>query len=69
MVDECKEKGKEVDSDIEKFILSGKKIHPSAMDKIINDRLERKLEEEEYIKKQQGASLCPKKGRKIRLNL
>lgn len=43
-------------SDIEKFILSGKKIHPSAMDKIINDRLERKLEEEEYIKKQQGVN-------------
>lgn len=40
-------------SDIEKFILSGKKIHPSAMDKIMNERLERKMEEEEYIKKQQ----------------
>lgn len=39
--------------DITKFIQSGKKIHPAAMDRITKERMERKLEEEEYIRNQQ----------------
>ncbi len=40
-------------SDIEKFILSGKKIHPAAMDAITKERMERKLQEEQYKRMQQ----------------
>lgn len=40
-------------SDIEKFIQSGKKIHPSASDRITKDRMERRIQQEEYLKKQQ----------------
>ncbi len=39
--------------DISKFIRSGRKIHPAAMDRITRERMERKLQESEYIKKQQ----------------
>lgn len=46
------EEEKEVD-DITEFIQSGKKIHPAAMDRITKERMERKLQESEYIRKQQ----------------
>lgn len=39
--------------DISKFIRSGKKIHPAAMDRITKERMERRLQESEYIRKQQ----------------
>ncbi len=42
--------------DISKFIRSGKKIHPAAMDRITRERMERKLQESEYIRKQQEES-------------
>ena len=38
--------------DITLFIESGKKIHPAAMDKITTERMERKLQEDEYRRKQ-----------------
>lgn len=38
--------------DITKFIESGKAIHPAALDRITKERMERKLQEEEYSKKQ-----------------
>ena len=38
--------------DITKFIESGKAIHPSAMDRITKERMERKLQQEEYFQKQ-----------------
>lgn len=38
---------KELD-DITKFILSGKQIHPAAMDKITNERMQRKLQADLY---------------------
>ncbi len=41
-----------VDDDIAKFIKSGKTIHPAAMDKITNERMIRRIQEEEYQKKQ-----------------
>ncbi len=48
-----KEKEDEEDpSDIDLFIMSGKKIHPNAMDRITKERMERKLEEDEYIRRQ-----------------
>lgn len=40
-------------SDISDFIRSGKTIHPSAMDKITNERMIRKVQEAEYLRKQQ----------------
>lgn len=40
-------------NDIDLFIMSGKKIHPSAMDRITRERMERKMVEEEYIRTQQ----------------
>lgn len=52
-LDDESNQNKEGLTDIEKFIESGKKIHPSAMDKILNGRYERQLQEEEYIKRQQ----------------
>ena len=33
--------------------MSGKKIHPAAMDRITRERMERKMVEEEYIRTQQ----------------
>ena len=41
------------DDDITQFIYSGKKIHPAAMDLIINERMEVKLQQDEYKRKQQ----------------
>ena len=42
----------EVD-EITRFIQSGKQIHPAAMDRITRERMERKLQESEYQRKQQ----------------
>ena len=39
---------KQEDDDITKFIKSGKKIHPAAMDKISRERAERKMQAEIY---------------------
>ena len=39
--------------ELTKFIQSGKQIHPAAMDRITRERMERKLQESEYIRKQQ----------------
>ena len=47
--------------DISKFIRSGKKIHPAAMDRITKERMERKLQESEYIRKQQESQALPLK--------
>ena len=41
------------DDDITQFIYSGKKIHPAAMDVIINERMEVKLQQDEYQRKHQ----------------
>ena len=41
-----------IDDDIAQFIKSGKTIHPSAMDKITNERMIRRIQEEEYQRKQ-----------------
>lgn len=43
---------KKEESDIDKFIRSGKKIHPAAMDLIIKQRMEIKLQQDEYNNKQ-----------------
>ena len=45
--------------DMDIFIQSGRKIHPSAMDRITRERMERKMVEEEYIRtqKQQEAAM------------
>ena len=40
--------------DITKFIRSGKTIHPSAMDKITRERMERKIQADDYLRKQQA---------------
>ncbi len=45
-------KQKEVD-DITAFLQSGRMIHPSAMDKITRDRMERRIQNEEYLKRQE----------------
>ena len=47
--------------DISRFIRSGKKIHPAAMDRITKERMERKLQESEYIRKQQESQARPLK--------
>ena len=39
--------------DMDLFIMSGKKVHPAAMDRITRERMERKMVEEEYIRSQQ----------------
>lgn len=39
-------------SDIDIFINSGRKIHPNAQDRITKERMERKLQEDEYIRRQ-----------------
>ncbi|MBQ8635786.1 hypothetical protein IJ425_06510 [bacterium] len=39
-------------SDIDIFINSGRRIHPNAQDRITKERMERKLEEDEYIRRQ-----------------
>ncbi len=41
------------DDDITKFIKSGQKIHPAAVDSITKDRMERRIQAEEYLRKQQ----------------
>ncbi len=41
------------DDDITKFIKSGQKIHPAAADAITKDRMERRIQAEEYLRKQQ----------------
>ena len=52
--DENSEDGKaQEDDDITKFIKSGQKIHPAAADAITRDRMERKLQAEEYLRQQQ----------------
>jgi len=51
-----KEEAEEL-NDMDLFIQSGQKIHPSAMDRITRERMERKLFEEEQIRKQQQASI------------
>ena len=38
-------------SDIDLFIMSGIKIHPNAQDRITKEKMDRKLEEQEYIRK------------------
>ena len=43
---------REDDDDITKFIYSGKRIHPAAMDNIIKERMEVKLQQDEYKSKQ-----------------
>ena len=43
--------------ELERFIESGQKIHPSAMDRITRERMERKLQAEDYRKKQQEQNL------------
>jgi len=49
----AKENKEEFDTDdITTFIRSGKKIHPDAMDAITKERMERKLQSDEYTKKQ-----------------
>ena len=47
--------------DMSKFIESGQKIHPAAMDRITKERMERKLQESEYLRKQQEAQGLPLK--------
>ena len=42
--------------DISRFIRSGRKIHPAAMDRITKERMERKLQESEYLRKQQESA-------------
>ena len=44
----------ETDNDITKFIKSGKQIHPAAADSITRERMERKMQAEEYLKKQEA---------------
>ena len=41
----------ELPSDIDLFIMSGRKIHPNAQDRITKEKMERKLEEDEYIRR------------------
>ncbi len=43
----------ENEDDITQFIKSGKKIHPAAMDKITNERMQRKIQAELYSLQQQ----------------
>ena len=40
------------DDDIAKFIKSGKKIHPAAMDRISRERAERKIQADMYSRQQ-----------------
>lgn len=56
--DQCKPASERVEvdntspSDIDIFINSGRKIHPNAQDRITKERMERKLQEDEYIRRQ-----------------
>lgn len=52
-------KEEEEQTDIEKFIKSGKRIHPAAMDAITKERMEIKLQEQEYKMKHQDEELGP----------
>lgn len=52
----CKPKTEEITQETDemtRFIQSGKQIHPAAMDRITRERMERKLQESEYQRKQQ----------------
>ena len=49
---EMPEKQTAAETDMDLFIQSGKKIHPTAMDKITKQRMDIKLQEEEYIRTQ-----------------
>ena len=40
-------------SDIDAFIQSGMRMHPSVVDRITKDRMERKIQADEYMKKQE----------------
>jgi len=44
----------EGETDMEKFIYSGKKVHPAAMDMITKERMEVKLQQDEYNRRQRG---------------
>ncbi len=46
----------QADDDITRFIKSKQKIHPAAMDRITTERMERKLQEAEYKRKQEEAN-------------
>ena len=46
------EEKEEPATEMGRFIESGQKIHPAAMDKITRERMDRKLQQEENIKKQ-----------------
>lgn len=49
-------------TDLDKFIMSGQQIHPSALDRIERERMERKIQEEEYKQRNQAnnnLSLAP----------
>lgn len=46
-------KADEEEDDITKFIKSGKMIHPAAADAITKERMERKIQAEEYLRKHQ----------------
>lgn len=46
------EEKEEPTTEMGRFIESGQKIHPAAMDKITRERMDRKLQQEENIKKQ-----------------
>lgn len=52
-----KTKNSEPMTDMDLFIQSGKTFHPSAMDRITKERMERKLIQEEQIRNQQKASV------------
>lgn len=52
-----KTKNNEPMTDMDLFIQSGETFHPSAMDKITRERMERKLIQEEQIRNQQKASV------------
>ncbi len=52
--DEPEEDPEEELDDITKFIRSGKTIHPSAMDKITRERMESKIQADDYLRKQQA---------------
>lgn len=62
--EECKpqklpEQAKEEQTDIEKFINSGRRIHPAAMDAITKERMEIRLQEQEYKMRNQEEQLGP----------
>ena len=54
------EQGEDELDDMDLFIMSGKKVHPAAMDRITRERMERKMVEEEYIRNQQQQEAAAK---------